>query len=307
MHNVIEIYKNSSERLILNLGTSEGPMDADAIPTITIEEYDTGEPIVVDALSTRIDIGVYGYNTSLALSATEQMYRATWSFVLNGEAGTWEQVIAVISPYTTPAAVLDRFPDDKSLVGRTWEELRDAERTVRHVINSFTGQSFNLEADAVREVRGTGGTELYLPKRIVRLISVQGVDGRYYSAEINDASRSSLRKVDDVLPYSAYTDGATLYGVPVGVRSYTRTWRETLYRVTGDWGWEHIPPEVTEAAVLLVRDAFAPDSKYFEMYVDNIRASDWRMEFAKTGDKTTGNARADILLSRFHSTNWMII
>lgn len=306
---MIEIYKNSSEQLILNLGTSEGPTDADAgtIPTVTIENYKTGEGLILDAPSTRIDVGVYGYNTPLPLSDTEEMYRATWTFTLGGEVGTWEQILSVVSPYTTPAAVLDRYPNDEGLAGRTWEEIRDAERTVRHVINSFTGQSFSLEANRTHEVRGTGGTELYLPKRIVRLISVQGLDGRYYGAEINDASRSSLRKTDDILPYSAYTDGATLYGAPVGLRSHRRIWREAVYRVTGDWGWEYIPAEVSEAAILLVRDSFAPDSKYFEMYVDNIRAADWRMEFAKTGDKTTGNARADLLLSRFHRANWVII
>lgn len=306
---MIEILRGQSERLILQTGTDEGPKDAVSLPTVEI--YDEDDTLIISGTSERIGLGEYAFNTPLSLSQGEGEYRAVWYFSIDIagtiEDGTWEQILIVTTPYTTPAAVRDRYPNDANLQAMTDEELRDAERTVRHVINSYVGQSFTLELNRTYEVRGRGINELYLPHRIVNLYNVQDLGGRVFAAEIDLASRFALRKTDDLLPYSAYTDGQTQYGVPIRPAYSVKTWREGIYLVRGDWGWKNVPREVVEAAVMLVRDSANPDSKYFDMYVDNIRASDWRMEFAKTGDRTTGNAKADLLLSRFHTGNWMIL
>lgn len=307
---MIEIARGTSERLILHTGTSEGPLDAIENPTVTIYDAETGESLV-SGVSERIDLGQYAYNTPLWLSTSDRTLRAVWSYrlLINEveQAGEWEQLLSVSVPYTTPAAVKDRYPNDELLQRADIESLRDAEKTVRYVINSFVGQSFSLESNATHEVRGRGLKELYLPKRLARLIRIEDLDGRVYDGHIDAFTNFSIRRGEYTLPYSAYTDGATIYGAPIGIRTEKGRWENRVYRVTGDWGWAFVPQEVTEAATMLIRDSFNPDSKYFEMYVDNIRASDWRMEFAKTGDRTTGNAKADLLLSRFHTGNWTLI
>lgn len=309
---MIEISQGGSERLILHTGTDAGPQDTITLPTVTIYNHETGE-VLNTGTAYKLDVGRYGYNTPIELSYSEGILRAVWSYALLVDGvtytGTWEQLLVVSAPYTTPAAVADRFPDDvviQRLFAEQPEQLRDAEKTVRYVINAFTGQSFSLEANRTYEVLGRGLKELYLPKRLARLTRIEDLKGRVYEGQIDAFTNFSIRKGSSVLPYSAYTDGLTVYGAPIGVREAGR-WGNEVYRVTGDWGWTFIPREVSEAANLLVRDSLNADSKYFEMYVDNIRASDWRMEFAKTGDRTTGNAKADILLSRFHTGNWTLI
>lgn len=311
---MIEISRGASERLILHTGTDQGPQDTVTPPTIDIYDLETGELLIDNAVSEKIDLGRYAYSTPLWLSYSDRELRAVWSYSIEIDGvvqdGMWEQLITVNVPYTTPAVVADRFPDDE-IVQRIYreqpEQLRDAERTVRYVINSFVGQRFTLETNKTYEIRGRGLKELYLPKRLARLTKIEDEDGRVYGGQIDAFTNFSIRKGNDVLPYSAYTDGLTLYGAPIGTRSRTGRWDDKVYLVTGDWGWTFIPHEVTEATNLLVRDSMSPDTKYFEMYVDNIRAADWRMEFVKTGDRTTGNAKADLMLSRFHTGNWTLI
>lgn len=305
---MIELYRNGSEQLILNLGTSEGPVDADALPTVSIYDGETGDLISGPDTSTRIDVGTYGYNTPLSLSQTERTLRAVWAFTIGGESGTWEQFIQVVTPYVTPSAVKDRFPDNSQIQSLSYEQLKDTEKLIRHIINAFTGQEFNLETNETYEVRGRGLEELYLPKRLIRLTYLASYDGRMIPAEVNPRTNASLRRTHKPVAYSQpQTVGATMYGVPANWFQRVDKWGDSLYYVTGDWGWERVPSQVTEAALLLVRDYFCSDSKYFEMYVDNIRASDWRMEFARTGDATTGNAKADMLLKPLRRSNITIL
>lgn len=309
---MIEIIKGSSETLVLRTGTEDVPQDSEALPIVSV--YDEANTEIYRATANRIDIGVYHFTTPAILSLNEGVYRVVWSYslLLNGTSTplTKEQHVVVVTPYISVERVVDRYPEDdtiQALYAAGGEQLRDAEKTVRYIINSFVGQSFSLEPNTTHEILGRGLKELYLPKRLARLTRIEDLDGRLYNGQIDAFTNFSIRRGDDTLLYSSYTDGQTLYGAPIGARSRSGRWGEGIYLVTGDWGWTFVPQEVEEAAGLLVKDSFNPDSKYFDMYVDNIRASDWRMEFAKTGDRTTGNAKADLLLSRFHTGNWTLI
>lgn len=309
---MIEIIKGGSETLVLRTGTEDNPQDTETLPSVTI--YNSSDDIVATGTAITTAPGTYEFTTPLAASVNQGIYRLVWSYSLNLNGTitplTEEEHLRVVTPYVSVERVRDRYPDDdiiQALYAAGGEQLRDAEKTVRYIINSFVGQSFSLEPNITYEVLGRGLKELYLPKRLARLTSITDLDGRVYQGQIDAFTSFSIRRGDDTLLYSAYTDGQTLYGVPIGARGRSGRWGDGVYRVTGDWGWTFVPQEVEEAATMLVKDSFNPDSKYFEMYVDNIRASDWRMEFAKTGDRTTGNAKADLLLSRFHTGNWTLI
>lgn len=133
-----------------------------------------------------------------------------------------------------------------------------AEQTTYYVlaiqaVESYTGQRFESE-DAVERVDGSGGSEVYLPRRLLTLDSVAQVDGDALDLTNFDVAVgvNSARLVWAALDTSYYAQAMRAVQGWVDTRTFRTGVRNLL--IAGTWGWEDPPPEVVAAIRLDMED-----------------------------------------------------
>lgn len=164
------------------------------------------------------------------------------------------------------------------------------EKSVRKIIETFCGQSFNFW-EGSRTIIGQEG-HLQLPQHLDRLDMVST-----YSSVFGDA--------DLVLESPGYELTDQGFGIWNESKSKTITFfhaepRKTNYQVAGLWGYASVPTAVRQAAIELIKGYLCDDIEYRRRFIDNIRSGDVRIEFADAAYQgSTGNPIADSLLGPY--------
>jgi len=237
----------------------------------------------------------------------EGTVRVNWTFSVPTFDGTAMSTIThtydVVTPILSEPEIREIHPN------ATASEVIRIEKAVRHVINAHTGQRFGL-FEGVRAVRGSGGSALFLPERLLSLTSVDNGPGTNY---VIDSQGYILR----YFPWGVPPVKADFYGLHMHVGGVIHNpnnvhlgdWSERrTYEIDGRWGWEEVPSQVSEAAKLLVNDYACADQTYRDRYLTSMTAADWRIQFHDGAFAKTGNVRADQLLSDFVlKRGWAVI
>jgi hypothetical protein len=296
----MEVYRNEVEELRHYVVVAGSITTADSMVWVRI--YD---PLGVEVFSDEATLvspsdSVPYYKSLVGTDITNlgSDHVIEWAYTVQGLSVVKRESLEIVSPYIS----LARLKTMPSLGNYSSAVLRGMERLVADVINVYANQTFSLSTEPAI-VLGQNSDNLPLPNRLVELAGVDVMD-------------DTLDATGQPIPYSILEyvtfDPDDRWHVrrrttwPVDrttnpVSNYRLFKYPKRYRVSGTWGWEFVPKEVTRAAELLVNDYFCADAKYREKYLDNIRAGNWRMEFRVTGDETTGNANADMLLSGFRN------
>jgi hypothetical protein len=220
-----------------------------------------------------------------------------WTFTIEGNTYNRVDEYSVVTPYASLDDVRDALGNSSESVFSDADIIR-AERRIRGVIDSFTGQSFGLY-EGTRTVIGAGDTQLKLTERLVSINSLGGAyvvpDPSYY------AVRGGGYYIGAVAPYAS--DGDMVFTSVIRSPDsmyHNNIFRENVaYTINGTWGWESVPTAVQEAAVILIEDYLDPDSEYRERYLNTVRAADWNLVFHDEAFRGTGNAKADNLLKPY--------
>lgn len=292
----MEIYENTVHTVYHHVYLGDDLVDADADVTYQVVHPDMplegGGFFTEGGPADRVEEGVYRVTLGESVTATKSTKLLHFLYeVDNNSIVTSPEQISVIRPYISLQEYNSRF------VFRplTMRDFRVVERTVRRVIDSYCRQNFQLRSGETKVTYGQSTNALQLPERLVTLTSVR-------SGSVGGAAIEASVVHDATSPWSIHTNTSTSLSPrqsdPFESTNYFVSQR---YYITGDWGWEYVPQEVKDAAAILINDFLDDDAVYREKYIDNIRAADWRMEFAATGNETTGNANADMMLERFRA------
>lgn len=244
--------------------------------------------------------GSGGYSVTLPFSlvSLDRKFTITWSFDYL-EAGvtksyTSKTYVEVVTPYVTVdeiRAALGTMPV------MTDDAIKRVERRIRGVIDNFTGQSFGLYFGKKR-VQARGDEDLTLPQRLISITSVEG-------AVWNDISRYATRGDGWYLSNATplYADGSY---VSTGVISWPGTtsrrilWKDNVwYTIDGEWGYEDVPFNIKEAALILIEDNICPDSEYRDRYIDSVKTADYQYMYNENAFRGTGSVIADQLLAPY--------
>jgi len=213
--------------------------------------------------------------------------------------------VDVVTPILTKAEIKDVWDT------ATDEEVVTIEKAVRHVIQAYTGQEFGRYIGSY-QVKGTGGTSLGLPRRLLTIDTFNGAEATPGLFAIESGGYTLRWYPWGVPPVKADYYGLHMHtgGVihnPNHVKWQTFSSTAT-YEVAGHWGWENVPAAVKEAAKLLVNDYACADSQYRDRYLVSMTAADWRIQFHSGAYLRTGNVRADQLLSDYVVTRgWLVV
>lgn len=218
----------------------------------------------------------------------------------------WKTGSTIVSTvfYSAYAQLLDfsQFLDDNPELSDFEDLLPAAERLVRHVIQNYTNQKFGPFVAKTMEIQGDGGESLYLPTPITTVTSITNS----YGDNITDLVEICPNE-PTLLQRTARFRGAHYYDIKRDVfwnRLELFNERYT-FTIVGNWGHDYVPLEVTEATIILLKQALSGDdiAQYQFQGLTRVRLGDFDIRFGLKPDAwgTTGNGQADNLLAAYVS------
>lgn len=279
-----EILKQTPTTLKFSVYSDGVPADAAGNVGLKINSVSMGS-----ATKTTGQVGKYTYSTPSSMINEEGYLDVEWSYVLNSQPYTFNEIYHVVTPYIT----WDTFYVKFSQYSKSYEDYLKAEALSRHIIDGYCGQKFG-KYTFTYEVEGTGDDALTLPYRLMEFNQINYYDDEVLS-EYDDftweisAEGWMLRRRNEYRPINFYED------------YYPRFKRNTSYYVEGLWGWNSVPAAISMAAEILVSSYICPDSTYRNKYIDNIKSGEWRIQYHEFAWRGTGDANVDSILKDYRN------
>lgn len=295
---MIEILKDSSERISITLNSGGTGVTADGDVTAYIDVLPEGDTVrTYIATADPINIGTYYFDWPLALSHEDGSYRVRWVFAINGETVEKSDYVEVVTAYATPGDIVNMYPN---LADKPYAEILSKERLARSIIEDYCGQRFNKWYGSVRAV-GQGTNVLLLNNRILSLTGLQmnGIPIDYVAAglEVDTAGR--------IVAYPSHG----MWGIKPDLWDYSGGFFKEgrAYVVTGVFGWEGVPSDVSLATAMLVNDYYCHDNAWRQKGIETVSASDWRFQLSERALNGTGNLDVDRLLNKYVQVSVVVI
>lgn len=288
-----EVYRNSAQFVHLDI---YGDV-ADTTPTVAVVKGEVSTPLTVDG-PTAIVGGGQRWTTNVGFAHTQDVgeLKVVWNFAIDTVASTKTDYLDVVVPLVEIGTARDELEIPANI---TDEKIALTERRVRRVIESVTSQVFAPVTDTLLATELPGG-DVRLPQRLISMTSIGGTsqglyyvlaDGGWALAIAYPRKRDSFR-----------ASGVEPYNGPVPIADPFAKYRAPAYtkiEVTGVWGYERVPQDVEEAALILMEQHLCPESLYAERFIKSMTAADMRFEFNVGAYVGTGNVVADRILVKY--------
>lgn len=295
-----EVKINTSKTLTLTL-----PSDP-ASNTVSVSLYhEFGDLVSGPTTATRTGAGVYtityGQEASgLFILNSSGKYRADFTYTVSGVSYEQNKIFNVYMPYISYEDFFEEYPELEESFGAKFDK---SERQVRNIINTFTGQSFDPIYDKTILINGGNTENLHLPLPIYtlkRVISDFGTADQETIHDITDSSLDNLEKIR-TQPFnfssSYYIRWRKFFVDSINVMLYTNKFKPKItYSVFGDFGWQYVPDNVTQAASLILADMMNDDSMYRRHGFFAVDLDIVKLQSKNTFYESTGNIDADTLL-----------
>jgi hypothetical protein len=199
------------------------------------------------------------------------------------------QYINVTTPYASQSDIDD--PDFTTMDAAKFNRL---ERFVHKIIDTYTGQRFGLRKGSSRLI--VSNNTLVPSERVVSLDSPIIYTG---------ASTTSVAPI--MLPryYDYKADVPVMPSAQYNPFYVERRVRELT--VTGTFGYEFVPFDVREAAVILMEEFGCDESLWRDRYLVSMKSSDWRIQYSPEAYVGTGSVNADQLLGKYITAGPVVI
>jgi hypothetical protein len=247
--------------------------------------------------------GKYTLTLSYKTTQLDGQLRVVWTNLDDFER---VQNVDVVTPLISLGKLRTLFDGEN----KSDAELAELENTVRVFIQAYVGQSFGF-FQGTRQFIGNGGNRIALDMRLNTIIAFSGGWPGYLAP---GPDRWSLQIIPDNLlsvkqaPPEDLFDTYVMGGVIRVPSAYIKRFNQgTVYSVTGTWGWDFVPDEVQEAAMLLANDFSCSEVTYRDRYLESIKIQQDTITYHPGAFRGTGNARADLLLAKFRRTGMAII
>lgn len=317
---MIENYVNSLEELLLYVYADGSRVSADSTPTVSAVDIKTGDAVTMSSVTvTTHNDGYDFYSVTLDPSevTTNRRVLVTWSYTYQGQDFTKTEIVNVVRPYFEPDELWTYNPNlaPDGADPKTIDEVQDAESIVRSLVNAYCRQEFQDFGRETKTYIGNGSNTLQLEDRLYKLYEVSSPNVTLFKRDPDESISTEIVTWREGLPYviqKKATSEAPFLDIKAdispGLLSPRKVFKSGVpYDVDGDFGWEHLPLEVSQAAVILASDYFDEDDIYHKKNIMVLRSADYRLEYAADHHTTTGNVYADQLLSNYISTEMTII
>jgi hypothetical protein len=245
------------------------------------------------------DLTPVGGTYTLALDWNVTQYDGLLTIVWSTTGFERKQRVEVVTPIVSLSQLKPLFDGEH----KTDVELAELEQTVRVFIQAYTGQTFGYFVGTKSVTTKLG--RAVLPTRINSITGVTGgtlrasADGfTLYAVPTAQNVPSTIEALDDLI------DG---YSHVIYAPGNTARVVDATYAVTGEWGYDFVPDEVVEAALLLANDFSQNETIYRDKYLQSIKIQQDTITYHPGAFRGTGNARADLLLGKYKKPGMVII
>lgn len=303
-----EVKINTSKTVTLTL-----PSDPDSNTVTATLYHEFGDTVSGPTTASRTSAGVYSItygqqNSGIYILNSGGRHRVDFTYTISGTSYTQSKYLNVFTPYITSLEFFLQYPHLEDEFGSKFDR---AERQVKNIINTFTGQSFDCFLNKNITIIGNNAFNLRLPLPIFNLKKVIQDQNTSYEELIYDSSNSNISNLEKV-KYQPFNFNSTYYirwkntVVEAENTVYTQNKFKSSksYTILGDYGWQYVPENIEQASALLIADFFNDDSAYRR---HGIYAVDLDIVKFQTSDKfyeSTGNIEADVLLMDY--TNFIM-
>jgi hypothetical protein len=295
-----EVKINTSKTLTLTL-----PSDP-ASNLVSVSLYhEFGDLVSGPTSATRTGTGAYtityGQQSSgIYILNSSGKYRADFTYTVSGALYTQSKIFSVYAPYATYEEFFEEYPELEETFGSKFDK---AERQVRNIINTFTGQSFDPYYNKTIFLNGNNAENLHLPLPLFNLKKVVMDVGTTEEEVIHDALGETSNNLEKVRyqPFNFSSSYFIRWKRSLidsnSVILYTNRFKvKSTYSVLGDYGWQYVPDNVTQAAILILADMMNDDSAYRRHGFYAVDLDIVKLQSKQSFYESTGNIDADTLL-----------
>ena len=323
----MELYIGSTNPVRHKIFWRGEPTDADALPVVTV--YDVSQDpvspvnpstILYTITSEKLETEVGVYQVSLPANATYKSrdLKLVWNYTVSGSTQSRSHKLYVVQPYIDLAQAygsLDFGNDPSDPNYKTYNEIADAERYARKVIENYTGQKFYLTNESY-SLYGSDSDTLALPAKINTLYklsvndvllvdNIANIDNWNYQIDITESGFGIRVNRAAAMDNTVYTANGM---VPPSIHNSSGIFSlGNRYQVYAQFGYSDVPDEVEQATVELMQDYFSKDNLWRKKYINKISTFDWDFEYASGATSGTGNLYADQLLSDYVLSKVLLI
>ena len=295
----MEIYRNNTAQIKLTVPVT-------AVDGSFVVKATDGATVLYTFPTVSAISGGYQVTLPFSLVDRDRKFSIEWdfSYLEGSDTKTYsaKTYVEVVTPYVTVDEIRDALG---TMPPMTDAELQRVERRIRGVIDNFTGQTFGKYTGSYR-IQSSGEEDLSLP---ARLISVTAVDGAPYTNVAGFDTRGDGWFLG-AAPAAVYVNGQYTTNGVIYAPGYcaTNLWKDnSWYTITGDWGYEDVPTNVKEAALILIEDVICPDSEYRDRYIDGVKTADFQYTYTTNAFRGTGSVIADQLLEPYRRPSLAVI
>lgn len=247
--------------------------------------FEWGDIVVDEELATRDSAGEYSYNFSSDNLNSYGKYKIVWKYKEGGTFYDITQYLNVYTPYITESEFFDSYPEFETGYS---EKFDGYERRIRSYIDTVCGQNFQSITGKKLTYEGTDGETLFLGIRCNQLNEVlEKPDIDITSeVEITVESKMHIRRLEQLIPVATQE---RIYVKP-------RFSEDVFYIIDGNWGWDSVPPNITEAASLLIADLMSGDNAQMRRGISQLKMDQYSVTYSDGAMTGTGNIEADVLL-----------
>ena len=291
---------------------------ADSLPTVRLysitETGNNGSDLDLSTLictgtaeQSETDIGVYNFYPDLSVTNSVKEIIAEWSYLVNGSTVVKRHEVYITQPYVDISQSIDNLgfgSDYNDPNSKTYQELLDAEKYARKVIENYTQQKFYLYDD-VNVIYGAGTDILPLSNKInsidkiyvndILLVdNVNNINNWGIPVQVTESGFGIRVNRANMLDNSVYTANGM---VPPTINDYPGLFnKDARYKITGKYGWKDAPDEIEMACIELMKDYFSKDKVWRNKYIKTIKTFDWEFEYNSGTFAGTGSYYVDQLL-----------
>lgn len=309
----MELYTGVTQKVYLDIYRNGELVSADANPSVQIYDGKTDVLLFYGTASPELDDeGHYGFVIPETYIEVDKVIKVVWYYMVQGSSENTINYYEVVTPYISISEAytrlrLGRETGDTNYV--PWDDMKDAEKFARFMIENYTGEKFGKYSKTVTAY-GQDTDVLFLGDKIISyamlkennkiVIDVENnINNFNFPIQITE-SGYSIRIVTE----EDINEGGKLDIVYPMRGNFYNGYR---YDVSGVFGWTYVPEKIQQAALMLMKDYFGKDNIWRARYVNNISYGDTDMEFSKLAFRGTGNFYVDKLLDEFKSTNMAVI
>lgn len=215
----------------------------------------------------------------------------------------YEENLDIIRPYVNP-----------NTLGSTPSEIKEFkmyELIVRSLIDTYTGDGF-YNHKSIYQVEGNGADYMPVWRDANRVLKVYENNVLVYDIDTPNTNLYNYRVTLDnsaiVREFTGMTNNIISANpiVPISTgdlafdaRRYGQFPRGNDYLFVLDEGFRAIPPDVEQAAIMLINDIKCGKLDYYTRYVTSYNTDQFKVQFDKDILKGTGNVIVDRILDKY--------